>query len=316
MSKALSIVVTTLDDVRLSATIQSLRDTATDNIDVVIVNDAGSPPYFDQEYGALTIRVINNSHRVGVGPSRHIGLLHAKGDYVLICDSHMAFQHGWQDKVMARLKDRNKTLMCFTCLGLDSNHLDVNNPKSKYYGATWNIFGKDNNAPLRTQVMEAVWNKGELADDSELPCVMGGAYAAARDWFLQISSLNLLRYWGEDESVLSLRSWLFGGSVRIMTSVGIGHVFNLPHERQPFTVPPGYTLHNKLLVLYTLLPHDLRSFLIEKLQFTNGGGELSTAKKLIEANWHLIEAEMAVVKTQSVMDFYSLMSKLNIPLPI
>jgi glycosyltransferase involved in cell wall biosynthesis len=309
----LSIVIICLDDPDLPNTIKSIRNTAGNSPEVIVVNDHGFTGLYLSDVG--NVKVINNSHRLGVGPSRHIGLLHAKGDYVLLLDSHMRFQPGWYEKVMARLEGRPKTLTCFTCLALDSQHMDVISPRSKYYGATFNVFGPDRGDGSKMQVMEAVWNRGEVEDDYELPCVMGAAYAAPREWFLKISGLRFLRGLREDETVLSLRSWMFGGDVRIMTSVGIGHIFLLEGQKQPFTIPPGYTLHNKLLVLYTLLPDDLRGFLIEKLQLTQGGGELSTAKRMIEQNWHIIEVERAAVQTQSVRDFRWVAEKFQIQIP-
>lgn len=310
----LSIVITNLADVDLSNTICSIRDTAGSLPEIIVVNDGGFVAL--SEEASHDVTVIRNEHRVGVGPSRHIGLLHAAGQFVMVCDSHMRFSENWYEKVMARIKDRPKTLTCFACLGLDRDHMDVEHPKSVYYGATWNVFGQDPNDRHNTHVMEAVWNKSNPGDDAEIPCVMGGAYIAPREWFLKISGLNLLRQWGEDETILSLRSWMFGGEVRIMSSVGIGHKFMVAGERQPFTVEKGMSLHNKLLVFYTLMPDDVRNTLIAKLHLVRGGGELSTAKQLIAANHHLIEVEKAIVQRESSRDFNWVMERFNIPLPV
>lgn len=310
----LSIVITHLKDPDIANTVRSIKETAGERPEIIIVNDGGEISLHEADRGF--VKVFNNERRIGVGPSRHVGILRATGDYVMVIDSHMRFTAGWYPRLVERMEGQDFTLACFACLGLDSEHMDPSNPKSIYYGATWNVFGKDPNWPVETQVMEAVWNKSSPGDFADIPCVMGGAYIASKNWFLTISGLNLLRQWGEDETILSLRSWMFGGDVKLISDIGIGHKFLLQFERQPYEVNKGYTLHNKLVVIHTLLPKPLREFLLEKLTLVRGGGELSTAKALIHENWHLIEVERAFIERQARCDFYDIAKGFNIPLPV
>lgn len=312
MNARLSIVITCLSDSDLPNTIRSIRDTAGDQPEIILVNDAGSPVAFPGVKG------IRNERRSGVGPSRYIGCLHATGDYILICDSHMRFQPGWYEKLLAQLADRPQSLYCFECRGLDANNLDVEKPKSCYYGGTWNILGPDPYAANKTHIFETVWNKAKPEDDSEIPCVLGGAYAASRGWMLKCAaSLRYLKQWGEDESHLSLRSWLLGGDCRIMTSIGIGHRFLLASakEKQPYSVAVGNPSFNKLFTLHTLLPDALRDWLLAKWQMVQGGGELSQGKYILDQHSHIVEVERARNRVEFTRDFRWLADKFALKLP-
>lgn len=315
----LSIIITALEDLDLPNTLQSIADTAYDRCEVIVVMDASlSPVDAPMKNGdGIPFTVLQTSHRCGVGPCRTIGVHRATGDYVMIIDSHCRFHNGWYEKVIQRLEGRPKTLTCFECRGLDANNMDMDNPKGRYYGATWNVFGPDANRKGYSQFLEPVWIKDKPEDDAEIPAVMGGAYAAHRDWMIKIGEpLRYLRQWAEDENVLSIRSWCLGGDVRIMTTVGIGHRFLLQNESQPYKVAVGYPTSNKLFTLHTLVPDDLRDFLMEKMQLLQGGGELATAKKIIQDNWHLIEVERAKNQVQFVRDFRWICQKFEIPIPI
>lgn len=308
MSAKLSIVVTTFDDPQLSATIKSIRDTAGAEPEVIVVND-GNPNYILCGDGMNYLHT--NPHRCGVGPSRTIGVHHAKGEYVLIIDSHMRFTSGWYETAMKRIEGRPNTIHCATMAGLDETHMDVDHPVSYYYGATINVYGRDQNKTGDWQILEAVWNRGIPIADEEIAAVMGAAYFMPRDWFLKLDALRHLRSWGSDEVALSVKSWLCGGECRLMRNVIIGHVYQA-QGKQPFKVPYGHTLFNKLFLIHTLLPDDLRDDLLGKMCLAFGGGEFFTAKKFIEESWPLIEVERARNRAMFTRDFNWLRQKFSL----
>jgi glycosyltransferase involved in cell wall biosynthesis len=308
----LSIIVTTLSDPDLENTIRSIRETAGLNVEIVVVNDNGQLPASSLKPSELgEIKFITNSHRCGVGPSRTIGVHHAKGEYVLIIDSHMRFAPGWYEEALRRIEGRPHTIHCATMAGLDATHMDVSNPASLYYGGTINVFGKDPNNGSKSQILESVWNKTPPDDDAEIASVLGASYFMPRDWFLKLDALRHLRTWGSDETSLSIKSWLAGGDCRLMRNVIIGHVYQA-QGKQPFKVPYGHTLFNRLFLIHTLLPDALRDELLEKMPLTYGGGEFWTAKKMIEENWHLIEVERARNHAMFVRDFGWLREKFQL----
>lgn len=306
----LSVIITTLDDGDLPNTVASIRSTAGDGPEIIVVSDAGFTALSLNHIG--NVKVIRNSVRVGVGPSRTIGAHYATGDYLLLCDSHMRFTPSWYDGLENRFAARPNTIHCATCAGLDSENMNPAAPKAFYYGATIRMYGRDQVDPSKTQVLEGVWNKGALPDDAELCCVMGAAYFMRRDWFFKLDALSKLRSWGSDEVALSVKSWLAGGDCRLMRNVIIGHKFLTAAERQPYTLPPGHALFNKLFLAHTLFPDDLRDYLLEKMQLLYGGGAHVIAKKMIAENWHLVEVERARNKAMFTRDFNWLVDKFKL----
>src|SRR5438128_3220069 len=101
----LSILITNLNDsVQLKETISSIRLTAPE-AEIVVVDDASTEPFSFSPEGGGPDLFIRNEARCGVGPSRHIGALHAAGDWLLIVDSHMRFVPGWYDLARASLSE-------------------------------------------------------------------------------------------------------------------------------------------------------------------------------------------------------------------
>ena len=153
----LSIVITTLSDTpECIATVASIRETAGGAPEVLIVDDGTPMPV--QCPGAN--RVIHNPIRLGVGPSRTIGVQAATKPYVLICDSHMRFTPGWYERALMRMEARPKTLHCCRCLQLDAKHMDPLNPMGEYHGATINVIGS--NGPISM----AAYSSADFTADS------------------------------------------------------------------------------------------------------------------------------------------------------
>lgn len=312
----LSVIIAALNEADLGNTIQSLRDTAGSRPEVIVVDDSSIMPIqvFD-DVGKENTRVIHNPMRCGVGPSRTIGVLHAKGEYVMICDAHMRFTEGWYEETLLRVAMRPKTVHCATCLAFDSQHMDLSNPTHVYTGGSLNVYGKDRVKGAETQVMEPIWGP-KVTDDTELPCVMGAAYVCPRDWFLTLNPLAHLREWGSDELFISLKSWLAGGDCRYMWAVRIGHKFLLKGERQRFNVRVGHTVYNRLFGIYTLVSDPvLQDKLVTLLKTAVPVADWVAGWTLIRDNWGLVAVEQARNAALFKHDFRWFAAKFALPLP-
>jgi len=307
----LSIVIPSRNDNEIHNTVQSIRDTAGDKPEVLVVDDSSTMPLAFTDH---TVRCLHNTIACGVGPSRTIGALAATGEYLLFIDAHSRFTEGWYEHAIRRIEGRPTTLHCGTCLGLDTNHMDVNNPVARYSGATLNIFGPDKNNGGKTQVFEPVWGP-KVADDAELPCVMGANYTIRRDYFLKLNPLAHLRLWACDETMLSLKVWLSGGDVRYVESVKIGHKFYLPGERQRFNIPPGVITYNKLFALHTLTKGMVTMRLCDLLKGTVPPAEWQAAQTLLRDNWHVVAVEQAFNANLFKHDFHWFCEKFRLQFP-
>lgn len=310
---SLSIVLTHVSDKDLTNTLKSIRDTAGDEPELIVVDDlSGTPIEATCPNLHLANKVIRNRHRVGVGPSRHIGVMNAESEFVLFGDSHLRFPAGWLEIALARLQAHPKTIFCTTCIGLDSTHMQLSSPAALYYGARMNFDGIDPNNRAKRQVFEAVWNKQNPGDNAEIGAVMGGAYLCSKEWFLKLSALRYLRIWAMDEPMLSLSSWMAGGDCRLITAFGIGHVFLKKGERQPWTCPGGVTTYNKLFALQVLLPHDTATSLMVKLRAITDLKEFNYAQEMIKKDWHVVMIERERFQQMFTRDFGWYMDKFRV----
>ena len=330
----LSVVMASLNDQdECLETIRSIRQTAGDAVEIVVVDDCSGSPYTsDQRFSQFkNVTIICNMHRCGCGPSRHLGAMAAKGEWLLICDSHMRFEPGWFEAATAAvtavdprynivMHDAYRTVWCATCIGLDRDHMDMAKPASgPYYGATFNFHGPDRQKKGLMQTLECVWLKpGELDqnDGAEIPAVMGAAYFVSRQWFLHTAPTLFLRTWGGDELMISMKSWMAGGSVRLLRNVRIGHRFPVAGERKRFGLPPGHAAFNKVMAAHTLFPAPVAKKLVDWVLSECSAQDRDAAELLTRQDWHIIAQEghrnRSMLFTRSV-DW--LCSKFQIPMP-
>lgn len=309
----LSIIITALNEFwkEVDDTIESFRKTAGD-IEIILVDDCSSTPLNPKD---KTVKVIHNQHRCGVGPSRTIGALAATGTHLLITDAHVRATPGWYQAALARIDARPKTVHCACCIGIDSKNLDPLTSRNIYEGGTINVFGKDKHNPALNQVFEAVWLPREQApqDDEEIACCMGACYFVPRDWFLHLDPLSHLRSWGEDEIMLSVKSWLAGGDVRYMKNVRIGHRFRLSNEKVPWEITLGHRSYNKLFAIETLCDPAIATSLQGRINTQMNGSELDSGMKLFKADYYLAAQEREKNKRLFTRTFGWLAKKFNLP---
>lgn len=310
VSPLLTVIVTSHSDPDVYNTVASIRQTAPEAA-ITVVDDHSAKPVT-----GLEADVIRTPRRIGVGPARTLGAIHAKGKWLLLVDAHMRFTPGWYQNLIAHVAPPQSecTLFCGTCLGLDDANMDVTKPKGVYHGATWQFYGRDANAPSKMQILECVWNRGpEPANGSIIPAVMGACYAVNRRKFLDLMPLRFLRSYGVDEQALSLKFWLGGDGIKLMTDVRIGHKFRTPKNLVPFPLKGWQTIFNKLFIIHTCLPPDKALILQNKFP---RGGEFQMALSKLYEDWHLIAYEQArnadVLKSRTFDDF---LSKFQLPFP-
>lgn len=320
----LSIIITTCaDNDECRETCKSIRATSGDEPEIIVVDDCSPTPmsagYLPPE---LNVRIISNAQRCGCGPSRQIGALHATGDWLLIIDSHMRFENGWYDEDNTirggDMDSYPNTIYCATCLALDSQHMDPNNPVSAYHGATMNFYGPDRGKPDTMQVFEAVWLPKDKTPNNgdEIPAIMGAAYFISKDWFLHLGATRFLRSWGCDEQMLSLKSWLAGGECRMLKSVRIGHKFLLPGEHQGWRPPMGHVVWNKAFAISTLFKDDgLRNRMLDRLWQSKESRDVEAAKQLLVRDYHIVGQERAYNASILKHDINWYSDKFQIALP-
>jgi len=313
MTPLLSIVIACHNDSdELDQTIGSIILNSPEGLfEIVVVDDASTPspiaaPALIDRWHC--VRCVRNQHRIGCGPSRYVGACVARGEWLLFTDSHMRFTPGWFDVWQRECGMGSKTLYCGSCLGLDSNNMDVTKAKP-YFAATWNFHGLDKGKPAQMQTFECIWATEQAGNAYEVPAVMGACYIINRSWFLELNALRHLRVWGGDEQELSLKTWLAGGRVVFMKNLRIGHKFKLGRLNK---IAPWCPIYNKLFVMHTCLPPVLALRLERKMR---RGGDFTLALRKLHEDWHLVESERSRFGCMVERDFLWYLDRFKLEFP-
>lgn len=233
----------------LKATLSSIRQTAGDSVDIVLVDD-GSTDGVDyaamaEQYAA---RYTRHEQRRGSAPSKHEGVLLAQTPYFLLLDGHMRFyEQEWPEKVVERIKENERCIYCCRCRGLKSGD------KAFTFGG-WVNFD-------RKEIFAVKWlcrlSDSEGLNTVVVPCILGASYAGSVEYFKFLRGFEGLTGYGAEEEYLSIKSWMGGAGVRQIRDVVVGHRFNLSRivGGRPKFVTSGYeVLHNRMVIAATLLP--------------------------------------------------------------
>lgn len=262
MKPVLSVVIASLNEhwATLNKTVESIRATAGYWVEVVIVDDCSSTAV---KVSDPETKVLHNAKRLGVGPSRHIGVEAASSNLILITDSHMVFCAGWLDALMQTLPGSEHLVLCGKCLALSETCDDPNHPEGEYQGARMVIH--DPGAELRWRILTAKWAEDRLGKDFYLlSAIMGAAYSMHKSWFLHIGGLKILRGFGIDEELLSLRTIRAGGHLRMFKALRVGHKFR-KRVKPPFSITIEESLANTIALALTSVPALEAGVLIDAL---------------------------------------------------
>lgn len=333
MKPPLSVIIASYNEPDLIGTLASIRANSPSGVEVVVVDDSSATPV-PAFSDAPNTRVIRNSNRIGCGPSRYVGALHATGEWLLFIDAHMRFDQGWYPEwyrnafrsgTSSEVEATRKILFCGTCVALPPS-MNLNEATGEYTsGATWNFCGPHRSGPQKgdpkhLQVFECVWNNQPVENLAEIPAVMGACYFINRDWFLELDCLRHFRLWGGDEQELSLKVWLAGGSIRLLKHVRLGHKFRTAGVGPAFKMA-WHDLYNKLFVIHTCFPLDLARILQAKLGGQRGvekygsASQFAIALKHLREDWHLVETARTRNLSLFTRDVRWLAQKFGLSLP-
>lgn len=295
----LSIIIPVLNDNdELNLTITSIRETSPSNVEIIVIDDKSDVPAVINDKNVTLVRLEN---RIGVGGTRHLGASIAKSKYLLFIDSHMRFDSEWYNNSMKRLISNSSNIVwCAVCLGLEEGHMDITNPRGAYNGARLCLYDSK-----ETQVFEGKWIDEQPGDEYEISCLMGACYFFHKSWFFHIKGTKSLKMWGSDEPLLSVKTWLAGGSIKLMKDVKIGHKFR---PKSPYSTNVSYIIYNKLRSMKMLFSTELYDFLQSKIQDDNNK---KVALQMIESDKEEIALEREYYNSIFIKDEKWLCEKFN-----
>jgi glycosyltransferase involved in cell wall biosynthesis len=256
----LTVIIPFLNEgAEVGKTLASIRETATGNPEIILINDASSDGY---DYAAVArqydCRYIEHQERMGVAASRDEGVELAETPFILLLDAHMEFyKSGWDLELVNILIANPESILCCQTRVLRETRENVKKD-CKGFGARLSLGSKD--------LFKCVWNMIDHAPEEaviEVPVVLGGAYAARKAYWQHLHGLRGLVYYGMDEELISLKCWIEGGRCLLLKDMVAGHIYR---KAFPYEVKSEQVLNNKIFIIELFFDGDMKQELFRRLK--------------------------------------------------
>jgi glycosyltransferase involved in cell wall biosynthesis len=270
-------------------TVESIRETAGSNVDVLLINDASKPDY---DYAAVArnhgCRYIENTKRLGPAAARSLSIDRAETPAVLLLDAHMRFyDDDWWRVIEDAVSSNPRALYSVRCPTLHPNGELTGAPDG--LGA-WVHLETDDKEDDETQrawsLLSPAWNirRRSTGPIETVPCVLGGAYAFDRAFFQEIGGHLGQREYGGEEPYISVKAWMAGGSCQTLADVTIGHIYRTS-DGPPFSIHARSSAYNKMVLLAIVFPTERFEMYRELMRAVPGYRE---GVELFQENWALL----------------------------
>lgn len=258
----LSVIIPFLNEGReIYETLSDIRRTVENRVNILLVDDCSD---YNSDYAqwakSFGASYIQNQQRMGVAESRNIGVENIQTEYFLIIDGHMRFyDNEWDKNLLSHIKQDERAIYCCKCRPLDEKGNWIPNRPS--FGA---YIGFDEQVLLPQWIRQDVHPERTIV---KIPCVLGASYAGKKSYWKYLKGLKGLLNFGYDETYLSLKVWLEGGTCYLLKDIEIGHKFR---DMPPYPLDQPRILFNKMLILETLFPEDKREELYNRIRKESG----------------------------------------------
>ncbi len=296
----------------LETTIKSVKQTVDVSYEIICVDDFSSTPI--QIEGVKMLR--HDKHK-GVGQAFDTGVAEAKSDNLFLMGSDIRFlPNNWASKSIAEADKYPKAMTCTTCIGINKDDMDIEKRRnrSRRNGASILVFHDHKAHPKKAanfrNILECQWlplYRGESKESFEVPSVLGAAYVMKREWYNYLDGWWGHRSWGTLEPMISLKSWLFGGSCRTAPDIETGHIFKSDGSHQ---TQLHHLTYNKILVA-TLLFDDYHTQRLISF-FNQGDGQVVRGKKMFEEVKDEVMKKKLEYKEKIVVDVSEWCKRFNI----
>lgn len=232
----------------LARTCKSVRDTAGDRVDIIVLNDA-SDDGFDYEGSVkpYDVRYYESKERLGSSGGKQRCVELCETPYFFVLDSHCRiYTKDWADRALEILHKGEDAIYCCK-VQYFSNEQDHMSPKHMTaYGGFWDYNIKS--------LFSCGWNLNRFSEEPfEIPCLLGANYLCSKRWWEYLRGYEGLRLYGREETYISWKSRMAGGSVKCVPTIHTGHKTR-PGNKQPYRCMVYEIIHNEMVILYTLRP--------------------------------------------------------------
>lgn len=220
----LSCIITTRNEAHdlLRRTVAELLQTAPD-VEIILVDDASDvlpPPADLPVHKRITFPV-----RQGIADARAAGIESAAHDWCFLLDAHMMFPAKWKENMFSHFPATNE-LISTTYISCDPEFPSMLNPRAVIGGCQHNYFERltaGGLEPMYCTPMEPQKGQCKMLHEYEVPCVIGAAYLVHKEWWNHIMGSNGLKFYGGSDHLMSVKTWLCGGKVKVYGDLLIAH---------------------------------------------------------------------------------------------
>lgn len=235
----------------IEKTIQNIRAT-TKNAPIVLIDDDSIDNYNYQELENIypNVRYYRNEENYGTAYSRDRGVKETKTDYFVQLDGHMRFyNNNWVEYAMQFLPLYPDSILFARSLTIRKNKMGVyeNEDGAHFHSDSCGAFINTADAYEFTSHWSYVLSAEEKKNKTliEVPCCLGADYFSSKAHWAKIKGLQGLKQWGQEEPMMSIKTWLLGGKVILMSQMWVGHVYR---EKRPYPMDTNKTTYNHLLL--------------------------------------------------------------------
>jgi glycosyltransferase involved in cell wall biosynthesis len=221
-----------------------IDDTSDDGVDYISVAEKYNCQYY------------KNGINLGSCGSKHIGVKLCDTEYFVLLDGHMRFydQH-WEDKLLSMLQENLNSIITSNTVYITNKDGILENDNLEKSPDSFSSVAACINFADPGNEFTAKWTNKKVSDKELIPvaCVLGAVYASNKTHWQKINGLWGLKTWGMEEPLMSLKTWLSGGSCLLLQYWGVGHVYRGVNPNPP---PTWTQVYNSLLLIYLFSPEE------------------------------------------------------------
>ena len=283
-------------------TVQSVRDTAGNSVDIIVINDCSIN---DFPYGQLLepygVNYIVNTIRIGAALSKEKGVRLCTTPYLILLDAHMRIlTDNWVDIVLDAIEANPNRLLCCQSLPLKKLSDGTIEPENTKTSGAYLSYNKIQNIPgIR-------WNYNLNLSKDDIPCILGAGYVASKEYWHKLRGLEGLIHYGCEEQYLSIKAWREGGGCQILHRVIIGHIYR--KNNMPYHIHGYQYVYNYIAIAKTLLPLSELSMSLSVARKLNSHYAYDAIRLLLE-NRSILNNELSTYYNSMLnngMSFYNI----------
>ncbi|MGI0090122.1 MAG: glycosyltransferase, partial [Nitrososphaerales archaeon] len=220
----LSIIIPCLNEgKRVETMINNIRDTVgLSDYEIDVVSSGGTDL---SSVGDLPEMYVYETEREGAPQARNLGASKAKGETLVFADAHVEFNPDWGRQVEEISRAVGGIVTPCICAPGDEN--------SRGCGFVW-----------KNLRMEIDWLPDLNPAAHDIPFACACCMVIPKEVFRAVGGFDSgTRYWGSEDSELSMRTWLLGYRVVCDPSMRVAHEFRDEH---PYHISRFDELYNKV----------------------------------------------------------------------